>query len=228
MIGTTEQAETQNLHRVIDLTTRAHEKERDLPDEIRIKGDQIGTGFWTSMLGMTAQDGLEKGLTVSKYFGRIFTSEIAQGQVIDGIPKVEYPALPILNNGISLVHSHPPLEKVNPNAPTTTMSNGDCLEFFKYKAFPCSVMIDEGGVHLLLREKPLVPTRFNNFPKDIADQAIIESNGLTLDALKRLADKLERFGIRYYFSPSKEVLPNGTVLFKDIRRYPDLAPPKIV
>lgn len=226
MIGATESAEIQNSHRVIDLATRAHEKERNLPDEIRVKGNQIGASLWVLMLEMTAQDGLEKGLTVSRSLsGKITTSEISQGQIVDGIPKVDYPPPPLLNYGISHVHTHPPLRRVNPNAPTTMMGNNDCSKFFKHKFFAGSVMLDEGGVHLLLREKPIMPNR-PNFPNDAADQAIKESNGFTLDAMKRLAVRLEKFGIRYYFSPSKELLPDGTLALKDVRTYSELSPSK--
>lgn len=226
MIGNTESAEIQNSYRVIDLVTRTHEKERDLPDEIRMKGDQVGTGSWSNMLEMTTQDGKEKGLTVSKdLFGKIFTSAIAQGHEIrSGVHRVEPPALPLLNQGISYIHTHPPLEKVNPNIPTTMMDDDDCSIFFKNKAFPCSVMIDEGGVHLLLREKSIMPNR-SNFPENATAKSIEESNGLALDAMKRLANTLARFGIRYYFSPSRELLTDGTIALKDVRKYTTLAKP---
>lgn len=226
MIRSTEFAEIQSSFQVIDLVKRTHEKST-LPTELRIKGNQIGVGLWPNMLEMTTQDGKEKGLTVSKdLFGKIFTSEIAHGHEIrNGVHRVEPPALPLLNHGISYIHTHPPLEKVNPNIPTTMMDDNDCLIFFKNKAFPCSVMIDEGGVHLLLREKPIMPNR-SDFPENATAQSIEESNGLVLDAMKRLANTLARFGIRYYFSPTKELLTDGTIALKDVRRYSNLAKPK--
>lgn len=208
--------------KTIDLVGRAHEKLRQLPEEIAINGDQIAASLWPKMLELTTQDTFEKGLTVAKgLFGKIHTSEIKSGTR----SRVDFPFMGSFNRVVSYIHTHAPLEKINKLIPTSMFSGDDCVTFAKSDA-ACSVMLDEGGVHVLIKNRGML--RKSDVPKDIMDTSVniaeqLEGKGLILDAMKAMASTLQHHGIKYYYSPSHALTEDGYLVVKEVENYKSLS-----
>lgn len=216
MLKTPELSHALSSTPVIDLAHRKNEKESSLPEDIRLKGEEIGAHLYPALLELTAQDSFEKGITVSKgIFGKITTSEIASGTR----SRVDFPPPPFLNRVLSYVHTHPPLAKVNPYMPTSLPSDNDYLTFANSDS-AASVILDQGGTHVLLRKKGLLKNDLP--PKDLVEKSVdlaMKTNGLTLDAMKNLASFLDSYGIGYYFSPSYTLTSEGFLELKEVRNY---------
>ncbi len=203
----------------IDLIHRPHEETSSLPGRIKLRGNEIAADLYPTLLALTANDTFEKGVTVSRgVFGKITTSEIISGTKTH----VDFPPPPLLGRVLSYVHTHPRLAEIKKELPTSMPSNDDYLAFAE-SGSAAFVILDEGGIHALLKKRGIQRKEF--LPKDLFERSVsmaLQRDGLVLTAMKNLATFLSSYGIGYYFTPSHTITPDGYLSLRDVRAYQKL------
>ncbi len=189
--------------------------------EIDIPKDQLGADLWPKMVELTQEDGRERAARIRVKFGKPSAGKITQGVKESGssgsvIPE-ESRIFDLFSRDIVFVHSHPKPEQIK-HLQTTLFSNNDIRSFLN-SSYKGLVMIDEGGVHLLLGEdielaqKPPEDFDFEGEALERANQG----NKTIAEAKKAMAARLRQHGVRYYYSPSLTPTPEGYVRLKDAR-----------
>lgn len=201
-----------------------------LNSEILVPKDQLGADKWPEMIKMTQETGNEYGIVISHDGKRILTSIVFEGSKINFIPPLLphgiKSLLPKVKN-IALIHSHaipPAIEHL----PTTTLSTGDITTHIN-NTYNATVMIDRGGVHVLLGKNPFLnPNQINC--AEIVNNAIKKAqgnSGLVAEVRKEIGEELSHVGTSYYYSPNLEPPADGFVHLTDVRET-ELQEPKVL
>lgn len=213
---------------IVDLTRE--QNGFGLNSEILVPKDQLGANKWPEIIRRTKETGNEHGIVIS-YNGRnLLTSNVSEGSKDNFIPPLLphgiKSLLPRVKN-IALIHSHnipPSIEHL----PTTYLSNGDIATHIN-NTYNATVMIDRGGVHVLLGRNPFLnPNQVNC--AEIVNSAIkiAKSNsGLVAEVRKEIGKELSHIGTSYYYSPDLEPSANGFIHLTDVRKT-ELQEPKVL
>ncbi len=211
-----------DTHKKIDLSRKGIEI-GSLPGELLIDGEQIGANFYQVLFDETGKDGKERGLIISQSSdGKRLASKVFIGEE----SSIHTPAFPfgLFNlkeasaDRLSVIHTHPKTE-ITAHLKSTTFSDSD-LQCFVNGSYRSEVMIDQGGVHLLLRENS--QREMGVLPEDIVKRSlakIASEHGTVKEVMHQMAIELEKYGIRYYFSPTFQIRADGFVEFKDVRKF---------
>ncbi|MCR4306171.1 MAG: hypothetical protein NUV73_03750 [Candidatus Daviesbacteria bacterium] len=197
-----------------------------LPSEIEIPAEQLGFQKWNSILEQTQSDGRERLIVVSSIKGRIEISKVSVG-FSDIDSKAESVSPPFLPQGLlsflpwtrnlAYVHSHQK-PAVLSHLKTTLLSDKD-VRTYHDSTYPAEVMIDPGGVHVLLRTSNLASGQ--SLPDFNLHEAALgrakKGNNTVLEAMSALGDLLASSGIRYYYSPQLTPTPEGQISLTDVR-----------
>lgn len=197
-----------------------------LPNEIAIPAPQLGAELWSEMISLTQADGRERATVISKARGGLMMGKIFVG-VAESQSSVSKVTVPFLPHGIksllpgvkdlTYVHSHPK-PAILDHIKTTLFSDGD-IRSYDNSTYPAMVMIDTGGVHVLLRTSSIgkdLPLPNYNLHEAALNKAK-QGDNTVIEAMAELALILQPHGIRYYYSPSFEPSPSGEILLKDVR-----------
>ncbi len=199
-----------------------------LPPEIIIPGAQIGAADWPGMISQTGKDGKERALVVSSNAGKLMTSRIFVGRAETKItPANIHP--PFLPHGIksllpglkdiAYVHTHPKPPELD-HIQTTIFSEGDIRAYYD-SLYPAMVMIDKGGVHILLRTFSADEER--ELPNYNLDKAAFREAGkgnfTAIEVIQELSKIIYPYGLRYYYSSTLESSPRDEILLKKCKGY---------
>lgn len=223
MISKTE-FKTESQNSTISKNNLSPSKEWGFDDTLNIDADIVAASKWQEMLGLTQNDGLERGLVISWNGKRLFVSKTVIGEKGSFSP----PTLPhglrsLVPSTREIVHVHthfmpPELDHVQ----TTPISDLD-INSFAGLSYNAMVMIDRGGVHVLTR-KPYTLNKKGqntNIYIDIVGNALkqAKANGNTaVNVIKEVARSLEPLGIKYYYSPNLVPSPENFITLKDARK----------
>lgn len=197
-----------------------------LPPEIIIPGAQIGATYWPGMISQTDKDGKERALVISSSAGKLMTSRIFKGHAETKITHANIHP-PFLPHGIksllpgikdiTYVHSHPKPAELD-HIQTTILSDGDIRAYYD-SLYPAMVMIDKGGVHVLLRT--FSANEELELPDYNLDRAAFREaekrNFIAVEVMQELAKIIYPYGLRYYYSPRFEPSPASEVHLRDVR-----------
>lgn len=213
---------------IVDLTRE--QNSFGLNSEILVPKDQLGTNKWPEMIKKTQETGNEYGIVISYDGKKLLTSNILEGSKDSFIPPFMphgIKSLLLKAKDIALIHSHnipPAIEHL----PTTTLSNGDITTHIN-NTYNATVMIDRGGLHILLGRNPFLnPDQINC--AEIVSNAIKKAkanSGLVAEVRKEIGEELSHVGIGYYYSPDLEPSADGFVHLTDVRKT-KLQEPKIL
>lgn len=197
-----------------------------LPSEIEIPVAHLATGLWPEMKRQTQHDGKERAVVVSSIRGKtqssaIFIGTAEKGSTAASITPPLFPhgfksLLPGVKD-LAYVHTHPKPEDTLGHLKTTLLSDGD-IRSFDNSVYPALVMIDPGGVHILLRTPNYSSSTLPNY--NLHEEALKrakEGNNTTAAAMTAQAHILAPVGIRYYFTSSMNNTNNGSISLKDVR-----------
>lgn len=160
----------------------------------------------------------ERASGLPTFLKRIKTSKILKGtNVGEHNHSINFP---LSRTDIALVHTHPMPEDLS-HLPTSFLSDQD-IQPFNELPINAAVVIDRGGVHLLMRrENPLIH-RETQIPGDLVDKRLgetIRRGGITSELIQDVASELRQYGLAYYFCPNP--LPSGerTITFYEAGKY---------
>lgn len=204
----------------IDLLN-GHERPHSV--EIEIPGEHLGQGNWEEMVNKTQTDGRERGVMVGDFFGKLITSDIFSGTSEKESPNASItPHFNVFGwkylaaRKAVFIHSHPKPDELS-HLQTTMFSNGDFRSFFN-STLKSLVMVDPGGVHVLLRDDNSL-IQIETPKEDFVGEAMKyaeDRNGLVVEAMKKMGNMFARHNFYYYYSP-KLSHEDGVVKLKDVR-----------
>ncbi len=189
-----------------------------LTPEIKVPGVLLGSEKWNDILQKTDQQQREFGLVVSLYGQKPITSKVISGDshsftvpfLAHGIKSIWLP------QDITLLHSHPNHENVRHLR--TTFFTDDDINNFLQSSRCADVMIDKGGVHVLISNRRY-SMRDQEIPRtSVATEALYnDKNKSTLDVMRQMGERLAKDQVFYYYTPSHEVPIDGMIHLYDVR-----------
>lgn len=184
-----------------------------LGPEISIPGEQLGADKWSELLDRTNQTGKEYGFCVWERGKKISIDKITEGLEGEWYPDLNILAR-LFKTNISIVHSHPKPAALD-HVETTLVSMGDINSFINSSS-KSLVMLDKGGVHLLIRQGLIFRDESTDVREEFKDVFRGFSNKTSADVRKETAKILSRWGIKYFFSNTLTPSADGFVNLKDV------------
>lgn len=208
----------------------ARETSLYFPSEVEIAAADLGTDAWQQMIDETQKDKRERGFELTLKNGKVKRSAVYKGDEHSFLTPPRELVRQFLKRErmVGSFHTHYFDETVDTKAPTGTFSLRDFNTFANLPDSKVMGMLDIGGVHILMKgglrysNPPALPQ--GNFVLEAIRQTR-ETNGVMLDALKKIAGIAERSSMTYYFAPSLAPDSNGLIKLKNIKAV-DYIPPR--
>lgn len=189
---------------------------------VRIPAKDLGTDALQQMVEGTQEDKLERGFELTAKNGEIRRSRVytdIKGTFVT--PSIEILRQTLKREQlIGTFHSHYFDTGVETGAGTGTFSLADLQLFARSTKERVKGMVDVGGLHVLMKERPNSRIPMSLPEGNFVHEAIREvraNGGVILNALWKIAEITERSGIAYYFTPNPKPNPEGLVVLKNVK-----------
>jgi hypothetical protein len=221
MINNHEFAEKNN-HGIISLDFAKQHEEWGIGKVIDVDAKLIAAEKWQEMIGLTQNDGLERGVNVSLIGRKILTTKIKESLKKDRYdsPLLSHGLLSLLPtaNDLANIHTHY-ISQENSHMLTTVISDDDINSFGCNASVKALIAIDRGGVHMLVREPHIYRSNKSWEEIKVVENALEKTKlggNTRTEFIKEVAKSLRPFGIKYYYSQSLISSPEGFITFKDV------------
>lgn len=184
---------------------------------LKFEPEILGHEKWQEMLGLTKQDGLERGLTVAFDGKKLITGKVYQGTK-DSIHPDLFPhgirsVFSRREKNLVSIHTHPMHSELD-HVQTVPISDKDINSFIS-STFKAMLTIDRGGVHLLTRKpysKSIDPDEESKHKiTEESLRVVRERENTAISVMKEIAKKLRSLGVEYYYSPNLATTQDGLV-----------------
>lgn len=224
MIGNSEFTEINNVG-IINLQSLDQRKEWGGKEVLKVDPKLFAVDKWKEMLFGAQEDHRERSLVVSinEKDGQLITSKIfVDTKHASGPGLWPHGWKSAFGSLQDLVHVHTHfIEPEADHVKTSSMSDEDInsfVDFSVYQSTKATVMIDRGGVHMLVRMPNRFIERKTGKKIEIVDEAIKKAKAggnTSMDIVRETAQRLSPFGIKYYYSESLAPGADGFITLKD-------------
>ncbi|HLC87684.1 MAG TPA: hypothetical protein VJG66_01350 [Patescibacteria group bacterium] len=206
-------------------------KDSLLPPKISLTAHEIRAHTWKEIVDKTDKTGAEYGSISSFHKGKVYHGGVSKGHAErpdhEGPPGSKERAgwgPSLFPHGLSswryingmedilMIHGHPMPSEVD-HIKTTHHSITDVKYFFDSNLW-ASIVLDRGGAHLLRRYSQRFKETID--AKKLVGQSY-EGKERVIEVISALGEKMEPYGIQYFYTPEINFTEGGIVVFTDAR-----------
>ncbi len=196
-----------------------------LGSKLRFEPAILAQDQWQKLIAITQASGNEKAVTVTwdgkklATHGDVMSTKNSSGLAI--FPRGIRSVFARHEELLVSAHAHPTPPELD-HVQTIPFSDQDINSFINDPSYKAYIALDRGGVHLLARNPYAYSLRLDPAEKPVftgAGEASKEEStkhGLAIDIMRKIAQGLVPFGIKYYYSPNLSLTPEGIVELTDV------------